>query len=413
MKYIVIVLTALAAGFVAGMLVQRSIESEEPVLSVSGSPKASQAENTQANAEQEKIRLRYENEISRLEDEISNLEIKIAELKGRDDDITHKAVPEASPETPVAAAGHEERNATSGIDMRKYAKAIAKISRLRKEGKEPELDAETRTTMMEFIGDFLKLSAKYNIDPTSPMGFYSAPEVRDLINGLTEAFFDEMAMPLSGFQKVKLRDIMDKTGLQAEKMKDDSISEVQKQITMNGFYLEKDAELKNILNAEQYNMLSDGEVMPVFSAFSDFTRSAWDKAEDTQSAQNAVLSRWAEEMELDDTEKQNLSAPAEHFVQDYASLKTGLESKYGREFMDLYLAEPEGKDKKEIEAYIAKKKEYEEKDPDYETKTMQVETAFLELQLKYQKETAAYLPKEKEEAVKKQAPVVFKFPYLK
>lgn len=409
---IVIVLLAAGAGFTAGLVVQRSMDKEKPVETVSDSRAALQAEIDRTENEKKHEKLRYEGEIRELQEELRAVEIeRDAAL-----DNVRRAIEEVS-ELPAEIPGNipaepVEKKIISDEDMRKYAKALAKMGKLKLEGKDPNSDPEVQTVLMEFIGDFLKITAKYKIDPTSPMGFYNSPEVRDLICDLTGAFFDEMSMPLNGFQKSKIQEIIESTGKEAEKMKDDSVSKVQKQIDLYGYYVEKDRELRDVLSADQYGIMADGEIIPIMSAFSGFTRSVWDKAEDRPGAESAVLSRWAEDMELNDAEKQNLTASAEHFVYDYAELKNNLESKYGSEFMGIFLAEP-GNDKKEREAFITIKNEYEEKNPDYKIKTREVETEFLKLQLKYQQEMAGYLPKEKEEAVKKQNPLIFKFPNLK
>lgn len=408
-------LIAAGAGFVAGLMVQQAMDKGKPAEFESsthrkdGNSEALQAEIGQAVKEKNAEKLRYEHELTGLREELSNMKTeRDAALKNAVEAGSGLAVEIPENTLPEPA----EKKIISDEDMRKYAKALAKMRKLKQEGKDPNSDPEVQTALMEFIGDFLKITAKYGIDPMSPMGFYNAPEVRELIYGLTGAFFDEMSLPLSEFQKAKIQEIIAKTGEQAEKMKDDTISEVQKQINMYDFYAEKNRELRDVLSAEQYSVMAESEILPIVSSSSGYTRSVWDEAEDRLGAENAVLSKWADEMELNDAEKQNLTASAERFVYDYAELKSSFESKYGKEFIDMFLADP-GNDKKEREAFWAKKEEYEKQNPDYKIKSGEVETEFLKLQLKYQEEMTGYLPKEKEEAVKKQNPLIFKFPNLK
>ncbi|MBI5361377.1 MAG: hypothetical protein HZA48_12440 [Planctomycetes bacterium] len=291
---IIIILIAAGAGFTAGLAVQRAIDKGKLVEIVSDSRASSQTDIEPAKKEIKQDILRYEEEIRKLHEELKAMEAKTDAAFNSAGSAAGASAgsPAEIPEN--ISAGPAEKKIISDEDMRKYAKALAKMGKLKQEGKDPNSDPEVQTALMEFIGDFLKITAKYGIDPMSPMGFYNAPEVRELIYGLTGAFFDEMSMPLSEFQKAKIQEIIARTGAQAEKMKDDTISEVQKQINVYDFYAEKNRELRDVLSAEQYSVMVGSEIMPIVSASSGYTRSVWDNAEDRPGAQNAVLSKWAE-----------------------------------------------------------------------------------------------------------------------
>ncbi|MEW6027420.1 MAG: hypothetical protein AB1599_09030 [Planctomycetota bacterium] len=409
MRNVLIVIVALIAGvLIGGGIIYVARNKNHRVVSPPDQNASTAKETPDASAirEQEfqKRLSERDDAINQLREQVALLQRQLAEMKENRE--AHSASKESEP---------KDKSSQSKENMRRYAKAILAMY-----GKDDALrnDPALQNTFQELTADMMKLMARHNINFNMWGGDeelykgYAVPEIRQWFCELGAAMFEELGQPLTEAQLKAVDEAMAQTAEEGKKLDEPTLSRLEKAILFQKFKSERSRIFAGIFTDEQNQKLPDiaSNMIGGNPYRSEISSRIDDKSRSREECSNAVMQRWANELKLNEGEKQNIRYFSDMYVNEYAALKAGVEAEYGREFVDYYLQRYDRSNKELQQNWWRQRYEYF-KTPENKSRQESANLRFAELQLKYQKQLQDALP-DRQEQIKTQRPQITHFPYL-
>ncbi len=408
MKNILIVTFGLIVGVFVGVgIIYLAQKNDNKAVVNPDSKPAAAKENpvTLTSLEQELQKRLSEGDEARnqLQSQIVSLQRQLAEIKEQ-----------GQTQTAAQEDALKDKATQSKENMRRYARAI-----LAMEGNSDALekDPTLQTAFQEMMADIMKLMAKHNINfdmfggDASLYKTYAVPEIRQWFGELGAAMFEELGVPLSETQLKAVEETMLRTVEEGKNLDDASLSRLEKAIMFQKFKTKQSDEFRDIFTDEQEKRIPQDMATVMIGMNRDSITFRSDVAGKTRDeCADIVSQKWGSELKLNDTEKPGAKYMADMYVNEYATIKTGAESEYGKEFMDYYLDRYDRTDKDASGEWRRSKLGYFD-NPENKRKQETLNLRFAELQLKYQKQLLATFP-DKQEQIKAQRPQLTCFPYL-